>query len=135
MVVLDSSFLIAYHNTRDAHHAAAAQAMPPLTAGRWGPVLLPEYVFLEVVTVLLMRRGLDVAGPVARVLLDAREVEFVPCSPLFRDAVETFLGQTGSTLSFVDAAIVTLAGQRGAQFVATFDDDFRAVSSVAVVPD
>ena len=55
MVVLDSSFLIACHNTRDAHHAAAAQALPPLTAGQWGPVLLPEDVLLEVVTVLLIR--------------------------------------------------------------------------------
>ena len=54
MVVLDSSFLIACHNTRDVHHAAAAQAMSPLTAGRWDPVLLPEYVLLEVVTVLLI---------------------------------------------------------------------------------
>lgn len=135
MVVLDSSFLIACHNTRDAHHAAAAQALPPLTAGQWGPVLLPEDVLLEVVTVLLMRRGLAVASRVARVLLDAREVEFVPCAPLFRDAVETCLGQTGSTLSFADAAVVTLAGQRGARFVATFDNAFLAVSSVAVVPD
>jgi predicted nucleic acid-binding protein len=135
VVVLDSSFLIAYHNTRDAHHAAAAQAMPSLTAGAWGPVLLPEYVFLEVVTVLMMRRDLAVASRVARVLLGAREVELVPCSPLFHSAVETFLSQQGSTLSFADAAIVALAESRGAQFVATFDDDFRGVSSVSVVPD
>ena len=135
MVAFDSSFRIACHNTRDVHHAAAAQAMSPLTAGRWDPVLLPEYVLLEVVTVLLIRRGLDVASRVARVLLDAREVELVPCSPLFRDTVETFLGQTGSMLSFADATIVTLAERRGARFVATFDNDFRGVSSVAVVPD
>jgi predicted nucleic acid-binding protein len=30
---------------------------------------------------------------------------------------------------------VTLAGQRGARFVATFDNDFRAVPSVTVVPE
>ncbi len=57
MLLLDSSFLIAYHNTRDVHHAAAARAMPRIVAGEWGRAALLEYVFLEVVTVLLARRG------------------------------------------------------------------------------
>ena len=134
MIVLDSSFLVAYHNTRDVHHEAAARALPELAAGRWGPVLLPEYVFLEVVTVLLVRRDLETAGRVARVLLDAREVEFVPCSPLFRDVVDLFLGQSRTTLSFADAAIVTLAEHRGAEFVATFDTDLNDLPSITVVP-
>lgn len=82
-----------------------------------------------------MRRGLDAASRVARVLLDAWEVEFVPCSPVFHDAVETFLRQRDSTFSFADATIVTLAERRGARFVATFDNDFRGVSPVVVVPD
>lgn len=90
MIVLDSSFLIAYHNARDVHHAAAAGAMRSLVGGAWGRVLLLEYVFLEVVTVLLARRGLAVASEVARKPLQAREVEFVPCSDLFLDTLEMF---------------------------------------------
>src|SRR3990172_7439089 len=83
VIVLDSSFLIAYHNTRDAHHAAAARTMVDLLGGEWGQALLLEYVFLEVVTVLRARRGRDVAVAAADRLLQAREVDFVPCSPLF----------------------------------------------------
>jgi predicted nucleic acid-binding protein len=56
MIILDSSFLIGFHNSRDAHHEAARAAMPDLISGRWGEILLPEYVFLEVATVLLARR-------------------------------------------------------------------------------
>lgn len=134
MVVLDSSFLIAYHNSRDVHHTAAAEAMPKLVAGEWGGALLLEYVFLEVVTVLLARRGLDIATRVARVLLEAREVEFVPCSEFFLDSVDTFRRQTQGTLSFADAAIVTAAGLRGTRFVATFNGDFRSIPSISVVP-
>jgi predicted nucleic acid-binding protein len=69
MIVLDSSFLVAYHNRRDVHHGAAAATMERLVAAEWGPALLLEYVFLEVVTVLLARRGLDVAVRVATILL------------------------------------------------------------------
>ena len=134
MIVLDSSFLVAYHNQRDVHHGAAAATMEKLVAGEWGPALLPEYVFLEVVTVLLARRGLDVAVRVATILLQARDVEFVPSSDMFPDVMETFRVQRQGRLSFADAAIVTVARHRAARFVATFDRDFRGVEGVAVVP-
>ncbi len=134
MIVLDSSFLVAYHNQRDVHHGAAAATMERLVAGEWGPALLPEYVFLEVVTVLLARRGLDVAVRVATVLLQARDVEFVPSSDMFSDVMETFGRQRPGRLSFADAAIVTVSHKRAAPFVATFDRDFRHVEGVVVVP-
>jgi predicted nucleic acid-binding protein len=134
VIVLDSSFLIAYHNRRDVHHATAARGMERLLAGEWGPALLIEYVFLEVVTVLLARRGLDVASRVATALLEAREIEFVPCSDLFLDTLEVFRSQPGAHLSFADAAIVAVARRREARFVATFDRDFRRVGTLAIVP-
>lgn len=134
MIVLDSSFLVACHNARDAHHAAAASVLAEIMAGRWGRGLLLEYVFLEVMTVLLVRRGLDVATRIGSRLLDAREVDFVPCSEVFADALHAFRSQRTGRLSFTDAAIVAVARLRGAEAVATFDADFRRVASVRVVP-
>jgi len=134
MVVLDSSFLIAYHNTRDAHHRSASAAMERLLSGEWGPALLLEYVFLEVATVLLARRGIETAAKVASVLLAAREVEFVPCSELFVEALETFRTQRKAALSFTDAAIVALARRREARFIATFDRDFLDLGVATIVP-
>lgn len=138
MILLDSSFLIGYHNTRDVHHAAAARVMVHLVAGQWGRALLLEYVFLEVVTVLLARRGLDVATQVATTLLQAREIEFVPCSDLFFDVLATFRDQPdGGRLSFTDAALVTMARRDvlGGRHVATFDADFKGVAGLVVIPD
>ena len=136
MIVLDSSFLIAYHNTRDAQHGAAARAMVQLVGGRWGQALLLEYVFLEVATVLLARRGHAVATDVATALLAAREVEFVPCSDLFLETLATFRDPPPAQqrLSFADAAIVTVARRHAPGLVATFDADFRGVKGVSVVP-
>jgi predicted nucleic acid-binding protein len=134
VIVLDSSFLIAYHNQRDVHHPAAARAMERVLQGEWGRALLLEYVFLEVVTVLLARSGLQTAIAVATALLQAAEVDFVACSDVFLDTWETFLRQRSGTLSFTDAAIVTVARQRQAR-VATFDVDFRDLEDISVVPD
>ena len=133
MVVLDSSFLIAYHNQRDVHHNAAAQIMGELMAGRWGRALLLEYVFLEVVTVLLARRGLEVASAMATTLLQAREVDFVPCSDLFLDTLEAFRGQGDRKLSFTDAAIVTVAQRSAGGLVATFDNDFQTIQGITLI--
>ncbi|HVT38891.1 MAG TPA: PIN domain-containing protein [Gemmatimonadaceae bacterium] len=133
MIVLDSSFIIAYHNIGDVHHAAAARAMVHLAAGEWGEAVLLEYVFLEVVTVLRARRGKALSTAVAEQLLQSREVEFVPCSDLFLDALATFRREE-APLSFADAAIATVARRDRHGYVATFDKDFRNVPGVTVIP-
>lgn len=108
--------------------------MDDIIAGKWGQALLLEYVLLEVATVLLARRGLSVASDVASVLLQAREVDFVPCSEIFLDTLETFRHQSGTALSFTDAAIVTAARRFGTATVATFDREFAKIKSITVVP-
>ena len=134
MLILDSSFLIAFRNKQDAHHSADGQGHERTVGGRFGQALLLEYVFLEVVTVLLARRGLPVATSVAQALLNAREVEFVPCSEFFIEVFETFSSQKKTSLSFTDAAIVTMAKRQSGAFIATFDKDFRSIEGISVVP-
>jgi predicted nucleic acid-binding protein len=134
VTVLDSSFLVAYHNNRDTHHQDAARVMEQLIAGQWGRALLLEYVFLEVVTVLMARRGTAVASSVARLLMQARELDFIPCSDLFLETVEVFVDQERSSLSFTDAAVVTLARRRPPGLIASFDRGLAAVSGVTVLP-
>jgi predicted nucleic acid-binding protein len=108
--------------------------MDELLTGKWGRALLLEYVFLEVVTVLLARRGLPVAFTVASILLQAREIDFVPCSDLFLNTLETFRNQAGTKLSFTDAAIVTVARRQNVGVIATFDRDFNKIRGITVVP-
>ena len=134
MVVLDASFLIAYHNARDVHHERAAEAMERVVVGEWGRALLLEYVLAEVATVLLARRGLEAASRVVLGLLESREVDFVPCSEVFHETVAGFTGQRTGTLSFTDAAIVVVARKESPAVVATFDADFNQVEGVTVVP-
>lgn len=135
MIVLDSSFLVAYHNTRGTHHQAAAEVMARFLDGEWGGGLLLEYVFLEVVTVLMARRGPRVASEVADLLLAARELDLVPCSELFIEAVETFSRQKKTRLSFVDATIVNVARDRADGLVATFDRELARVRGIQAIPD
>ena len=134
MVVLDSSFLVAYHNASDVHHERAQAGMDALLAGDWGAGLLPEYVFLEVVTVIALRRDRETAVRVGDRLLAARELEHIPCSDTFLEAFDTFRMHGSAGLSFVDAAIIAIARRRGAELVATFDEGIGACEGVRAVP-
>jgi predicted nucleic acid-binding protein len=74
------------------------------------------------------------AKAVARILLEAREVEFVPCSEFFQEILETFRTQKETALSFTDAAIVTVARRQKGSEIVTFDSDFRRVEGISVIP-
>jgi predicted nucleic acid-binding protein len=75
VIVLDSSFLIGFYNDRDAHHPKASSLIREFLDGRWGKGLLLEYVYLEVVTVLMVRADLAIAASVAGILLESEELE------------------------------------------------------------
>ena len=134
MIVLDSSFLVAFHNERDLHHAKAVEAMADFLDGRWGKGLLLEYVFLEVMTVLMVRRDVSVAAQVGAILLDAAELEFVPCSDIFLETVQAFSAQQRTRLSFADMAITIVARPRADRQILAFDEEFKKLTSVEVYP-
>jgi predicted nucleic acid-binding protein len=135
VIVLDSSFLIGFYNERDAHHSEARILMDRFLAGTWGRGLLLEYVYLEIMTVLLLRRDLSVAARVGRILLDAAELEFVPCSDLFIETIESFSSQSGTRLSFADAAIASIARSRADGLILSFDEEFRKIAGLRVNPE
>ena len=132
MIVLDSSFLIAFHNPKDAHHAAASVVMERFLAGEWGKGLLLEYVFLEVVTVVMLRLDLAAATGAGRILLEAEELEFVPCSDHFLETLDGFSRQNGTRLSFVDAALAQAARKRADGQILTFNAEFRKLPGLRV---
>jgi predicted nucleic acid-binding protein len=134
VIVLDSSFLVAYHNERDAHHITASQLMDQFLKGAGGKGLLLEYVFLEVVTVLLKRRDVTTAAKVGAILLEAEELEFVPCSDIFLETVEHFSRQLGTRLSFADSAIADIARKRAAGRILSFDEEFGNISGLQINP-
>ncbi|HET6629303.1 MAG TPA: PIN domain-containing protein [Woeseiaceae bacterium] len=135
MILLDSSFLVAFHNARDVHHDAAVEIMERIVTDEWGAPVLLEYVFLEVVTVLLARRGLAKAVEVGDILLNAREVQFVPCSENFDESWYVFTTQPSRRLSFTDSALVAVGNQRDIQRIATFDQGFYHLRALKPVPE
>ncbi len=135
MIALDSSFLIAFFNEGDAHHERAAAVMERFLDDEWGTGILLAYVFAEVTTVLMARRDPATARRVGDLLLHSREIDLVPGWAAFEGGFEVFREQVVGALGFTDAAIVAIARERAAGFVATFDSDFRGMAGLTIVPD
>jgi len=134
VIVLDSSFLIGFYNERDSHHVAGRTLMDQFLAGKWGRGLLLEYVFVEISTVLLLRRNISIATRASRILLDAKELDFVPCSEVFLETMGTFSSQKETRLSFIDAAIASVALRRAGGLILSFDEEFRKIAGLRINP-
>ena len=80
----------------------------------------------------------DLIGPgrlrprVGNILLEAQELEFVPCSDHFFEIFQTFQQQIGTKLSFADCAIAYVAQQRAEGLVLTFDEELRKVGGIQI---
>ncbi len=133
MIFLDSSGIIAYKNADDTNHRRAVEIFQKLNAGNYGVGVISEFVFSEVVTVLALRKSMDVAKEVGNVLLEAREIEIMRASEVFERSWEIFSNQENMDLSFVDASNLACMELRKITKIATFDKDFLDISSVEVV--
>jgi predicted nucleic acid-binding protein len=134
VIVVDSSFVLAYCNLRDVNHALAAKAFERLAAGQWGKGLILDWVFIEVVTVLKRKCGSLAAFEASSYLRHAHQLEFVQGSELFRSALSFFEADAHSPLGFVDHAVATVARQRCGGKVLTFDAAFRGLPGITVEP-
>ncbi len=133
MIFLDSSVIIAYKNSDDINHEKAVNIFQKLNAGDFGIGVISEFVFLEVTTVLALRKSMEAAKDVGSVLLDAKELEIMKASEVFERSWEIFSNQEDSGLSFVDASNLACMEMRKIRKIATFDKDFLGRSEVEVV--
>jgi len=117
MTLYDTNVWVAYFNRDDSLHAKAAKLFAEHEQRT--RIALPEYVALEVATVLAVRRGKAEADHFLDYALDNEQIEILFSSPsTFQAAVRAFQKQPSKALSFVDAALIVLGKEHT---VITFD--------------
>ncbi len=133
MILLDSSLIVAYSNERDIHHGRALKLMEEIDGGLYGTPVISDYIFDEVVTVLLIRTGdLEMVGEVGRTLLESTMMLRVD-EATFKRAWQIFLNQPKPTLSFTDCTSIALCRGYGVGRIATFNMDFKDVEGLEVI--
>lgn len=132
MIILDTSFLVSFYNTRDCNHIKAVNIMKEIISERYGRAGITDFIFGECATILLMR---------TKSLKETAEIgEKIKALESFEADKETlnlawniFKNQKNTQLSFTDCSIIATMKQENIVNIATFDKDFLKIKGIDVI--
>jgi len=118
-IVLDSCVWIAYLNKGDSQNKKAEKVLD----GIKGKIVLPEYIILEVCSVLSMRVSKETANKFLKLALNNKDIYLLISSEnLFYDTTQKFIKNTKKNLSFTDISLICL---NKSFKVITFDKELK----------
>lgn len=128
MIILDTSFIISYFNTRDQNHSKAVKLMKQMHES----LCLTDYVFGEVATVSLIRlKSIEKASKIGETLKSLHIIDVEKSS--FDKAWDIFCRQKDTVLSFTDCTTISVMQENYIEKIATFDGDFDRIKGIKVV--
>ena len=130
MIILDSSFLVAYKIENDEHHEKAKAFMNEIVNGKFGQIFTTDYIFDETVTVTKRKANSKTAAEIGKFLLDSEifiakvdQLVFQKAWVLFQD----------NDLSFTDCSNLAFMYLFSINKIATFDNGFKYIKGVQVI--
>lgn len=133
MILIDSSFLIAYYSIKDKHHSDAVAMMPQILDREFGDVFITDYIFDEIVTVIAIRSKSVAASIKIGAAIKAALNFFHTTEETFDRAWGLYRSQKSTSLSFTDCTIVETVREHKIGTLATFDSDFDAIRGIKVL--
>ncbi|MEK6848223.1 MAG: PIN domain-containing protein [Nanoarchaeota archaeon] len=124
-IILDTSFLVSYYNSRDENHNKAKELMNEISYGDF-EAMISDYIFGECCTVLLLRlKDFKKTIRVCQLIksLEMLNVEY----SVFERTWELFREQKETKLSFTDCSTLALMETNGIKKIATFDEEFNKI--------
>lgn len=133
MILLDSSLIVAYSNEVDENHVKAKKVVDDVAKEKYGTPVITDYVFDEVVTVMLVRtKSLARVTKLGETLLGATQLVRID-EDLFGAAWVIFKQQRKNKFSFTDCTSIAVCKANGISNVATFDEDFAELDNVSAI--
>ena len=122
-VLIDSSFIYAFLNSSDQHHAVAKSVFTELTVQKQ-LIQIPLPSLLESQRLMLYRKPTDIPKSIRQIKRFSSEFQTLLPTKLELDAAENTISlYLGVKLTLSDALIATMAYSNNAR-IATFDQDF-----------
>ncbi len=124
MLIIDSNVWVALFNKNDSQHNKAKSFFDKLEM----KVIIPEYVFIEVSTILLIKAGKNIAKKFIEIAQDNSDVEICLSSgELFLNTLRIFKNSAKDKLSFVDISLLFLSESYK---IITFDKNLQKAINI-----
>jgi uncharacterized protein len=131
MIMLDTSFVVAYFNTNDQNHGRAVHTAKDMAAKN-PELCVTDYIFGEIVTVSLLRlKDIKKAARIGSAIMRYCNIISADRS-VFDEAWNAFSGQQ-MQMSFTDCITVATMRDQRIQEIATFDKDFTKIDGITVI--
>ena len=105
-IILDSNIWIGYFNKDDVHHSSSVKLISTLSTSN---VYVTEYVVIESLSVLKMRKSEKVAMLCLDVFQHTHTIHVVPSGDIFKKTINLFQTLSDKHLSFVDMSLLSLS--------------------------
>ncbi len=147
-ILFDTDFLYARYNNRDEKHDEANLVFEKIMLGEYGPPVLLDYIFDELMTLIQVRSSGNIARKVGQELISLIDAELITLlqvnSSDFFKAWDLFSNQTDESknlqniekwqsakksrklLSFTDCVIIEVAKSLQIPVIAGFDQRFKS---------
>ena len=130
-ILIDTSFLVAYSNTRDKNHDRSKNIAKDIFSGKYGSVVITDHIFDETITTCSSRiKKMSQVERLGDYILNS-EFELVQIdSKLFNDSWTLFKEYH---YSFTDCTSATFSKKYGIKYIASFDhhfDSFKWVNRI-----
>ena len=130
-IFLDTSFLVAFYNKGDKNHAQARSFMAG--ADQSLSCVISDYVFDEILTVLLVRGGKDLSIEAGRKILEDERIDLLQIDmEIFDKAWLVYQSFKDKQWSFTDCTSYVLMKNLAIHTGASFDTHFDQFGFVAV---
>lgn len=130
-IFVDSNFFVALFNPNDTQYAKALKISKYLDKNKI-KLIISNYVFLEIVTVLSQKRGKKVSIDVGEYLQNVTNIKIIHIDEgLNQQTWNTFCAVQNKNISFVDCSTVVLMKAEGIEKLLTFDrDHFKKLQKI-----
>jgi len=123
-IFLDTSFLVAFYNKKDKNHLSARRFISNEDNG--GAFVISDYIFDEVLTVLMVRGGKTVSVEAGCKILEDEKINLLQIDEnIFQKAWLIYQGFKDKEWSFTDCTSYVLMKNLAIDVGASFDDHFN----------
>ena len=131
VVFIDTSFLVAFYNKRDKNHKKARNFISE--ADKNMAFIITDYIFDEVLTVLLVRGGKSLSIEAGRRILEDERIGLLQIDEeIFQKAWLIYQGFEDKEWSFTDCISYVLMKNLSIDTGASFDDHFNQFGFITV---
>ncbi len=131
MILLDSSFIVAFNNEKDVHHKRAIDLWSKIETLEFGQYFISDYIFDEVISVSMRKTNKDGTITLGRNIIKSMPIVNID-NHLFDESWELFR-ELKQSLSFTDCTNLAILRLVGTKKITTFDKAFKTIKGLEVI--